>query len=43
MGSTTSSERAHRAALAEFRKLWELSDVGWVREVGGVNVEPDAA
>lgn len=42
-GLAASSERAHRAALAEFQRLWALSDVGWVREVGGVNVELDAA
>lgn len=41
-GLADTSERAHRAALCEFKRLWELSGAGWVREVGGVNIEAAA-
>ena len=34
-GRSWSSDRAHQAALSEFRRLWTLSGTGWVREVGG--------
>jgi hypothetical protein len=39
-GVAWTSDRAHRAALDEFKRLWALSGTGWVREVGGVHVEP---
>lgn len=38
-GVAHSSDRAHRAALVEFQRLWALSGAGWVREIGGVHVE----
>jgi hypothetical protein len=41
-GLADTSERAHRAALSEFKRLWALSGAGWVREVGGVNIEAAA-
>jgi hypothetical protein len=40
-GLAWTSDRAHRAALEEFKRLWSLSGAGWVREVGGVHVEPE--
>lgn len=37
-GSASTSASASSQAIAEFKRLWALSSVGWVREIQGVSV-----